>query len=174
MQSMKMMKKGQQGFTLIELMIVVAIIGILAAVAIPQYQNYVARSQVARVMSETSSIRTAVETCILDGKTVIGTAAGQCNIGWTHSNLIAGEGEGGGEGGTGGTGGLQSGLNITMPASADAEGSIQATFGNNAATVLATKTLTWTRSNAGSWSCGTNVADKYAPAGCTVTAADNP
>src|SRR5690606_4326027 len=91
MQSMKMMKKAQQGFTLIELMIVVAIIGILAAVAIPQYQNYVARSQVARVMSETSSLRTAVETCILDGKTVIGDAEGECVLGWTTSNLLGQE-----------------------------------------------------------------------------------
>lgn len=51
----------QQGFTLIELMIVVAIIGILAAIAIPQYQNYVARSQVAEAISLLNGAKTGVE-----------------------------------------------------------------------------------------------------------------
>jgi type IV pilus assembly protein PilA len=58
------MKKVQQGFTLIELMIVVAIIGILAAVAIPAYQDYTIKAKIGNALSAVDSIKTAVALCI--------------------------------------------------------------------------------------------------------------
>jgi len=156
---------AQKGFTLIELMIVVAIIGILAAIAIPQYQNYIAKSQVSRVMAETGSLKTVLETCILEGK-----AEADCDLGWTNSNLIAAAAAGGGETEVE----IQDGLVIVYPDDGDSVASITATFGQNAAKALQTEsenTLAWTRTAAGAWSCATTVAAKYAPTGCPAAAA---
>ena len=60
MKSMKMVKKAQKGFTLIELMIVVAIIGILAAVALPAYQDYTKRAKMTELILAASTCRTSV------------------------------------------------------------------------------------------------------------------
>ena len=61
--------KKQQGFTLIELMIVVAIIGILAAIALPAYQDYTRRAQASEVMLAASSARTCVTEANQSGET---------------------------------------------------------------------------------------------------------
>ena len=58
------MKLIQKGFTLIELMIVIAIVGILAAVALPAYQNYTASAKFAEVVASVAPIKTAIELCV--------------------------------------------------------------------------------------------------------------
>lgn len=143
----------QSGFTLIELMIVVAIIGILAAIAIPQYQNYVARSQVSRVMSEVGQLRTAVETCLLSGQ----SGEGECPIGYNESDLISNLTVQGEELDNNGNNGSK----------LESETTVSAEFGGKAATILSDESLTWEREpNSGSWRCTTTADIKYAPANC--------
>lgn len=71
------------GFTLIELMIVVAIIGILAAIAIPQYQDYIARTQVSRTVGELSSYRSASDDNLMRGNLAFTVN----DLGYVLSNL---------------------------------------------------------------------------------------
>ena len=175
---------AQKGFTLIELMIVVAIIGILAAIAIPQYQNYIAKSQVSRVMSESGGLKTVVEACINEGRGTAATnpwvsnlaasaalAAGQCELGATASTLLTGAVQGSGTAAGAGTGYPQV---ATTGTGATAVTRITATFGNSAAgsvvgTGTAANTLVWERNTQGTWRCFTTVDAKFRPNGCTTS-----
>ena len=70
----------QKGFTLIELMIVVAIIGILAAVALPAYQDYTKKAKFAEVVSVANTYKTAVATCAQEAGTLTGCSSGALGV----------------------------------------------------------------------------------------------
>ena len=154
----------QKGFTLIELMIVVAIISILAAIAIPQYQTYVAKSQVSRVVAETGDQKTAVEDCINNGQLKFGaaTSADTCGGTATGSNLLV-VGDGNTVNGVPPTSGGAPVLAITATGGA----TLQSNFGGAAAAALTGAYVRWTRLDTdGTWTCSTTVDPKYASNAC--------
>jgi len=147
------MKTIQTGFTLIELMIVVAIIGILAAVAIPAYQSYSIRAQVSEGLNLVASAKTAV---IEFYQNTGNLATNNDEAGLATNTDIQGKYVT--QVGVGGDG---SGV----------DGEIEVTFGNgvNDAINGDTLLLTPTTANEGSvvWTCSSaDIANKYLPAAC--------
>ncbi|WP_350655528.1 pilin [Psychrobacter sp. S1-30-MNA-CIBAN-0213] len=150
----------QKGFTLIELMIVIAIIGILAAIAIPQYQNYIARSQFGEPITLLNGVETAAQEKIDAGKAF----AVSTDVPTADTNALGVQ--------LAGTYG-----SVKAPAWAVTEGTYttEYTFGTNVNTNLAGKIVqnTYTKAS-GKWACVTNVEQKYVAGECvggsTVTA----
>lgn len=134
--------KKQQGFTLIELMIVIAIIAILAAIALPMYRDYVAKSQLAAALAEVSPAKTMLESKLQEDSNYAPTSA--ADVGLQNSSPRCG------------------GFTATS--------STLACTGIKGNDIVANATLTLTRSATGVWTCaitGGAVLAKHKPSNCT-------
>ena len=165
------MQKVQQGFTLIELMIVVAIIGILAAVALPAYQDYTVRAKVTEGLSLAASAKTAISENAANGTPFAS--------GWTSPAATKNVASVGIDDATGrititytaaiGTG---SPTLILNPVDGSVTSGVKLTGSVSATTVPTAGSITWICASTGSTNTNTaniakgSIADKYVPANC--------
>lgn len=146
------MKTNQQGFTLIELLVVIAIIGILSAVAVPQYQNYIARTEVATAHATIRGLQTGIDAAVFSGHvpSLVSTAAG-------YIGLEAGASD----------------LGDIRLLGTDSLGGVRLIFNSSVSSDIRTKYIELRRETNGSWSCITDVAENFRPRGCTADGGDN-
>lgn len=150
------MKAIQKGFTLIELMIVIAIIGILAAIALPMYGDYTARGQASEGYALLGGLKTPLVEAVSSSSNATACAS---TAAWFTNAVTEGK--------------YVSGVAVNPTTGASATCALVATFGTDGVNdKVAGKTVTMTFTpSTGAWACETNLDSNIAPAACRATTA---
>lgn len=146
----------QKGFTLIELMIVIAIIGVLAAVAIPAYQDYISKSQATAGLAEIAPAKIPIESALNQGSVTANVTATSATDLLVYGLTSASSGR----------------CDYTIVILTTGVAGVQCKLKGSGTVKDKLINLTRTTDSAtgpGVWSCSTNLAAKFAPVGCATT-----